>query len=71
MKKVKRVVLGVGHPWYSRTETKGHGFTKLQLTKTPVPESILLRQGKEELVDFETGGTGNYNKVRVVLEILE
>lgn len=67
----KRIVLGVGHPWYSRTETKGNAYTKLQMTKTPVPFSILERQGKEELVEFDPQGTGNWNKVRLVLEVLE
>ena len=71
MKEPKRIVLGVGYPWYSTTPTKGNGFTKLQMTKTPVPQSILLRQGKEELVEFDPQGTGNYNKVRLVLEVLE
>lgn len=70
-KKVKRVVLGVGHPWYSRSIGAGYGFTILQLTKTPVPQSILARGGREELVEFDIKGTGNYNKVRLVLEILE
>lgn len=70
-KKPKRIVLGTGYPWYSTTETKGCGYTKLQMTKTPVPESILLRQGKEELVNFEIQGTGNWNKVRLVLEVLK
>lgn len=70
-KKVKRIVLGTGHPWYSRTETKGPGFTILQLTQTPVPHSILLRQGKEELVNFDIQETGNWNKVRLVMEVLE
>lgn len=70
-KKPKRIILGVGHPWYSRTETKGNGYTKLQMTKTPVPQSILLRQGTEELVEFDPQGTGNWNKCRLVLEVLE
>ena len=70
-KKPKRIVLGVGHPWYSTTETKGYGYTKLQLTKTPVPQSILLRRGQEELVEFDPQDTGNWNKVRLVLEVLE
>lgn len=71
MKKVKRIVLGVGHPWYSSTPTKGHAYTNLQMTKTPVPQSILLRQGKEELVEFDPQGTGNWNKVRLVMEVLK
>ena len=69
-KKLRRVVLGVGYPWYSATEGKGYGFTNLQMTETPVPQSILLRQGKEKLIEFDPQGTGNWNKVRLVLEIL-
>lgn len=71
MGNAKRIILGIGYPWYSTTQTKGHGYTKLQLTKTPVPQSILLRQGKEELVEFDPQGTGNWNKVRLVMEVLE
>jgi hypothetical protein len=69
MKKPKRIVLGIGHPWYS--EWIDGGFTVLQMTVTPVPQSILARQGKEKLVEFKTEGTGNYNKCRLVLEILK
>ena len=67
----RRVVLGVGHPWYSATPTKGSAHTCLQMTKTPVPQSILFRQGKEELVEFDPQGTGNWNKVRLVMEVLK
>ena len=70
-KRVRRIVLGIGHPWYSRTETKGPGYTNLQMTKTPVPYAILARKGQEELVEFDPQGTGNYNKCRLVLEVLE
>lgn len=70
-KKVKRVILGVGYPWYSTTATKGTGYTVLQMTETQVPQSILFRTGKEELVEFDVRGTGNYNKCRLVLEVLE
>lgn len=68
MKKVRRIVLGVGHPWYSNW--KANGYTQLQLTKDRVQEFILFRGG-EPLVPFKIKNTGNYNKVRLVLEVLE
>lgn len=67
-KKPKRIVLGAGHPWYSGRIDGG--FSTVQLTRKPVPQSILLRGG-EELVPLKHGGTGNWNKVRLVLEVLE
>ena len=70
-RKPKRVVLGVGYPWYSRKAPQGHGYTLLELTKTQVPESILFRTGREERVQFKIGETGNYNKVRLIMEILK
>ena len=68
MKKIKRVVLGTGHPWYS--SSKGGIYDRVELTTKPVAESILLRGG-EETVPLELGDTGNWNKVRLVLEILK
>jgi hypothetical protein len=67
-KKPRRVVLGEGHPWFSTT--RGHGtFDTVQLTVDRVAESILLRGG-EKLVPFKCGGVGNWNRVRLVLEVL-
>ena len=66
-KKVKRIVLGVGYPWYfSRRAT----YDCVRLTVLPVAQSILLRGG-EKTVPLKIGGTGNWNKVRLVLEILK
>lgn len=54
-KKPRRVVLGVGHPWFS--------LTTVALTKAPVHESILLRLSWKNL--------GNWNKIRLVAEVLK
>jgi hypothetical protein len=68
-KKAKRkIILAVGHPWYSGW--RDGGYTSLQLTRKPVASSLLLRGG-EELCPLKHGDTGNYNKVRLVMEILE
>lgn len=61
-RKPRRIVLGVGHPWYSAT--KGNGYTILQLTKTPV-------HAEEELVEFNPKNISIWNKVRLVLEVIK
>ena len=69
MKKPKRIVLGEGHPWYFST-VKGGSYDAVQLTGEPVAASILLRGG-EKTVPLKYSGTGNWNRVRLVLEVLE
>lgn len=69
-KAIQRIVLGEGHPWYSASRSAGNLYDCVQLTEKPVAESILLRGG-ETTVPFEYGDTGNYNRVRLVLEVLE
>lgn len=68
-RKPKRVVLGEGHPWYS-SSVRGGTYDNVQLTTKPVNVSILLR-GNELTVPLKFDGTGNWNRVRLVLEILE
>jgi hypothetical protein len=65
--KPKRVVLGEGHPWFSEFDRTG--YTAIQLTVDPVAASILLRGG-EKNVNLKTGGLGNWNRIRLVAEIL-
>jgi len=67
-KKPRRVVLGIGYPWYSKRSNHGD-YTHVELTQTPVNPNILLR-GREKNVELNYGNTGNWNKVRLVLEIL-
>ena len=64
--KPKRVVLGEGHPWFSGKS----GYTNVQLTKEPVASSILMRGG-EQLVELRFKNIGNWNRVRLVLEVLD
>ena len=68
MKKPRRIVLGIGHPWYF--SSTGCLYDCIKLTEKPVAQSILLRGG-EKTVPLIGGDTGNWNKVRLVLEILE
>ena len=70
MKKPKRVVLGTGHPWFFNRHKGGLMYTAVELTTKPVQESILLRGG-EEHVDLAIHDVGNWNKCRLVLEILK
>ncbi|MDZ4250405.1 MAG: hypothetical protein U0990_09980 [Candidatus Nanopelagicales bacterium] len=67
---VKRVVLGVGYPWFSSLSNTVHYYDSVQLTARPVAASILLRGG-EQTVSLHQKGVGNWNKVRLVLEVLE
>ena len=67
-RKVKRVVLGVGHPWFSSRPGEAD-YTDIALTKRPVAASLVLRNF--EWVGLEYANVGNWNKARLVLEILE
>ena len=67
-KKVRRVVLGVGYPWY--VGLRQAQYDSVQLLVKPVAQSILLRGG-ETTIPLKYSGTGNWNKVRLVLEVLE
>ncbi len=69
--KVKRIVLGVGHPWYSREikGSEGWSYDHVSLTPEPIVSSLVVSVWKT--VPLNTGGTGNWNKVRLVLEILK
>ena len=59
VKKVKRVVMGVGHPWF--LTTYGPTCKAVGLTAVRNGVSKNLRFGKH----------GNWNKVRLVMEILK
>lgn len=63
-RKVRRVVLGVGHPWFS-----GNGFTNVALTVTPVASSILLRTF--EWKNLKIDNLGNWSKIRLVAEVIK
>ena len=59
-KKVRRIVLAVGHPWFY-TAWAGT-FDRVAITKERNGHAIRLRV---------PAGIGNWNKVRLVLEIVE
>ena len=70
-KTLRRVVLGEGYPSFSSPLVPGAPtFSTVQLFQEKVHPSILFRGG-EHLVSIDPQGTGNWNKVRLVLEILE
>ena len=69
-KKVRRVVLGTGHPWFHSSGSAGNSYDSVQLTAEKVANSILLRGG-EKTVSFQFSDVGNWNKVRLVLEVLD
>ena len=60
-KKVRRVVLGVGHPWFF-SKAQGVMFDAVYLTE---------HAGTGDSVAFKFRNVGNWNKVRLVLEILK
>jgi len=69
-KKPRRVVLGVGHPWFDRfKDHSGCGWRSVSLTKTAVSASILLRAF--DWAEIDTKGLGNWNRVRLVAEVLK
>jgi len=61
LKKVRRVVLGVGHPWFTHKHTN-IAFDSVYLTP---------KAGADGSVPFRPTAVGNWNKVRLVLEVLE
>ena len=68
-KKPKRVVLGMGHPWFIATDGGRVVYDGVYLTTKPVHPSILLRTPVPH-VDLKIGRVGNWNKCRLVLEVL-
>ena len=62
-KKPRRVVLGVGHPWFYFSPGR------IGLTESRVDDSILLRSFDWKEID--THGLGNWNKIRLVAEVLK
>lgn len=63
----KRIVMGEGYPWYF-VHRPGEGW----------PSGVKLYKTSErgcaepmELVTLKYGNTGNWNRVRLVLEVLE
>lgn len=60
-RKPRRVVLGVGHPWFFARQGASY-------------DAVMLFTGHNEAgstVPFKFRGVGNWNKVRLVLEILK
>lgn len=63
-RKPRRVVLGVGHPWFYIGDSGGVG-----LTVDPVSDCLLLRNFVWKSLD--PSGLGNWNKIRLVAEVLK
>lgn len=60
-KKAKRVVLGVGHPWFSK-RTGIHNYDAV---------SIFTENMSGTCVPLKLGTLGGYNKIRLVAEVIE
>lgn len=60
----RRVVLGEGHPWYTNHHNLRPGMTEIALTGGTTVTA-------EDFVSLSYDGTGNWNRVRLVLEVLE
>lgn len=64
-KKVKkRFVIGEGYPWYFRSVKDGERWPYNAI-------ALYLGASKIEPVEIETSDTGNWNKVRIICEVLE
>lgn len=68
-RKVKRIVLGEGHPWYS-SALRGGLYDTVQLTNMPVSQAIIARE-YACFVPLNYGDSGNWNRVRLVLEVIK
>ena len=64
-KKVRRVVLGTGHPWFLFSQRMG----ARQGVRTVV--CLGAREGFSEDVRLNFGNLGNWNKIRLVAEVLK
>ena len=65
----RRIVLGKGHPWFFSSATSPNQMDCIQLTQKPVAQSILLRGG-EKTVPLQWKNLGNWNRVRLVIEVI-
>lgn len=62
-RKPRRVVLGVGHPFFQRVDGPGVvGYQKVMLLEGNLQGDALT---------FKIGNLGGYNKVRLIAEVLE
>lgn len=69
-KKIARVVLGVGYPWYYG-QGPGGSYSEIRLYKKKLHESLLFRtHDTKNLAGISPSGTGNWNKIRLVAEII-
>lgn len=69
----KRFVMGEGYPWYFMAKGGNRGlYDALTLYKEPLNDSILLRRDKQEnRIPLFWSDTGNWNKVRIICEVIE
>lgn len=69
----KRFVMGEGYPWYFTADKSGRGlYDALTLYTEPLHGYILLRRHeKKNRVPLFHSDTGNWNKVRIICEVLE
>ena len=61
-KKPRLIVLGIGYTWYSKRRPEDSFGTCVQLHKKP---------NVDDLVKLEWGNTGNWNRVRLLIEVLD
>lgn len=61
-KKVRRIVLGVGHPWFSVGMKRRIAYDTVRL---------FTAHGSAETVPFKFTDVGNWNKCRLVLEVIK
>lgn len=61
-RKLKRIVLGVGHPWFEKVDGPGVvGYQKI---------SLMEGDGRGDALTLKIGKLGGYNKIRLVAEVL-
>lgn len=61
-RKLKRIVLGVGHPWFEKVDGPGVvGYQKV---------SLMEGDGKGDALTLKIGELGGYSKIRLVAEVM-
>jgi hypothetical protein len=62
-RKPRRIVLGVGHPWFEKVDSPGVvGYQKV---------SLMEGDGKGDAITLNIGDLGGYFKIRLVAEVLK
>lgn len=60
-KKVRRIILGTGYPWFFTQDGKS----------TPYDSMSLYSESRKTAVPLKIKDLGNFNKIRLIAEVIE